>query len=79
MDNAETVTLSLTHEQAEALKPLLDRPDRVAILIQFIDNMLAAKTMARIIGWFFGVLLACITAAAYLWSIFGGKGPHGVP
>lgn len=73
------VTLTLTAEQAEVLKPLLDRPDRMVILITFIDNMLAAKVMAKIIAWTFGVLLACLTAYYYFASIFNVKGPHGVP
>lgn len=79
MDDAKTVTLTLTTEQAAALTPLLERPERMEILVNFIDNMLAARQVSKLIAWAFGVLLAVLAACYYIASIFGGKGPHGVP
>lgn len=78
MDNA-TVVLTLTAEQADALKPFLDRPERISVLVQFIDNMLAAKQVSKIIAWAFGVVFACLTAWFYCASLLEGKSPHGVP
>ena len=77
--NTETITIILTSEQAAALKPLLDRPERLEILVSFIDNMLAAKQVSKIIAWTFGVLLALLAGCYYIASILGGKSPHGVP
>lgn len=71
--------LHLTPEQAEALKPLLDRPDRMDMLIKFVDNMLAARQAAKIIAWVFGVALTVLTIWYYFKSAFGGSSPHGVP
>lgn len=79
MDKTETVTLTLTEEQAAALQPLLVDPNRLPMLINFIDNMLAAKRVSKIIAWVFGVSLALLTAYFYFSAVFGGKGPHGVP
>lgn len=77
MDNTETVTLILTEEQADALRPLISDPSRMQMLINFIDNMLAARRIAKIIAWIFGLIIAGLTAWFYFISIF--KGPHGTP
>ena len=71
--------VTLTPEQEAALKPLLERPERLVILVNFIDNMLAAKRVSKLIAWMFGVSLAVLTGWFYLVSVFGGKAPHGVP
>lgn len=70
---------SLTPEQIELLKPLLERPERMAMLVNFIDNMLAAKQVSKIIAWAFGVFLAGLAAWFYFTSIFSVKPMHGVP
>lgn len=69
----------LTPEQIEALKPLLSDPNRMQMLTNFIDNMLAAKIIAKFIAWGFGFILAGLTAWFYFISILGVKSPHGVP
>lgn len=77
MDNAEIAPL--TPEQMALLKPLLERPDRMAILVNFIDNMLAAKQVSKIIAWAFGIFLAALAAWFYFVSIFSVKPLHGGP
>lgn len=77
MDNTETVTLALTPEQADALRPLINDPNRMQMLVNFIDNMLAVRRIAKIIAWLFGLIIAGLTAWFYLISIF--KSPHGAP
>lgn len=79
VDNTETATLTLTVEQAEALRPLLERPERVEILVNFLDNMLAAKQVSKIVAWAFGIFLAVLAALYYISSILSGKSPHGAP
>lgn len=71
--------ITLSAEQTALLKSLLERPERMEILVNFIDNMLAAKQVAKIIAWAFGVFLAVLAACYYVASIFGGKTPHGTP
>lgn len=71
--------VTLTPQQAVALKSLLERPERLVILVSFIDNMLAARRVSKLIAWMFGVSLAVLTAWFYFISVFGGKSPHGVP
>ena len=75
----EVDMITLSAEQAKILKPLLERPERMEILVNFIDNMLAAKKVSKIIAWSFGVLLAVLAACYYISSIVGGKTPHGTP
>ena len=79
MADEDIIALPLSAEQIEALKPLLDRPDRMEILVNFIDSMLAAKQVSKLIAWAFGALLAALAAWFYFTSIFSGKGPHGAP
>lgn len=71
--------VTLTPEQSAALKPLLERPERLVILVNFIDNMLAARRVSKLVAWMFGFSLAVLTAWFYFVSVFGGKTPHGVP
>lgn len=75
----EVDMITLSAAQAKILKPLLERPERMEILVNFIDNMLAAKKVSKIIAWSFGVLLAVLAACYYISSIAGGKTPHGAP
>lgn len=70
------VLIQLTKSQAELLQPLLNNPEKLELLTQFIDNMLAAKTLSKIVAWGVGIIMAALTAWFYIVSIFPSRAGH---
>ncbi|WP_298281283.1 hypothetical protein [Acidocella sp.] len=67
----------LSAAELAVLRPLVVRPELLALLMEFLENMSAARRMAKWVAYFFGIITAIAGLLYYLAGIAGGRGAHG--
>lgn len=63
-----------TSEEQAAFKALIERPDLVRLLMEFGENMSAARRVSKWAAYVAGVATAIAALAFYLTGIFRGHG-----
>lgn len=64
----------LTPEQMAAFKALMQRPDLVKLLMEFGENMSAARRFSKWIAWLAGIATAVAALVFYIVGIVRGHG-----
>lgn len=73
----EEIESELSAQELVLLRPLVSRPELLVLLIEFLENMSAARRMAKWVAYFFGIVTAILAAAYYVVGILSGRGTHG--